>query len=146
MGYQGILFDLRSGDGPYLKTLTELLGTNSDDRAKIIKEIRTLSNTQLNIMDFADNVIKLQSATAPGAAAAPAQIVMPTGPSIYSGDELEKALHHLTRGMSVTVYTKGGMRVTGQFEDYNAKRLWLKDTARKSFLLDEILAIDAPRL
>jgi hypothetical protein len=144
MGYQGIHFELESGEGPYLKTLMDLLRINPDERSKTIATVRQLSETYPNIMDFADNVALLQQDTA--ANNKETAVLLPAGPSVYTGEKLENALTHLTRGMEITVFTKGGGQHKGRFEEYGAKRLWLKGAAKKSFRLDDILAIDASKL
>jgi hypothetical protein len=144
MGYGGIVSELRSGEGPYMRTLLELLKRNADQRTQTIDQIKSLSKAHSNIMDFADEVVKLQL-DGP-ARDVDVAIPVPMGPTIYSGDRLENALNHLTRGMPITIFTKGGGRASGQFEEYAAHRLWIKGTAHQSFLLSDIVAVDAPRL
>lgn len=146
MGYAGILFELRSGEGPYLRTLTDLLKTKLDQRAQVLKQIRSLSETYPNIMDFAEQVIKLQQESMAGSHSSETPISLPLGPGIYSGEQLESALNHLTKGMKVTVFSKTGGQFSGQFVEYAVRRLWIQGASRKSFRLDDILAIDAPNL
>jgi hypothetical protein len=145
MGYQGIIYELGSSEGPYLRTLKDLLGTNPDQGPKTIDQIRSFSKTYPNIMDFAEHVLNLAS---PSTGSGPSKevVLLPSGPSVYRGDRLENALNHLTRGMKVTVYTKGGAQFNGRFEEYLIRRLWINGTSRKSFQLDDIVAIDAPEL
>ena len=45
MGYEGVIADLPSGDGPYLKTLRELLKATPDQWPKMIEQIRSFSKT-----------------------------------------------------------------------------------------------------
>ncbi len=146
MGYEGILFELRSGEGAYLRTLLDLLKTNPDQRTKTIEQTRLLSRTYPNIMDFAEQVMKLHSESAEGASAVETQVLLPEGPNVYSGEKLENALNHLTRGMKITVFSKGGRQFSGRFEEYAVRRLWIKGASRRSFLIDDILAVEAPRL
>ena len=148
MGYEGISYELRTQPGPYLKTLVELLRVNPDQSEKTLGEVRSLARAHSNIMDFADAVAGLQSdAPLPASIEAGGEAVpVPSGPSVYSGDRLENALMHLTRGMTVTVYTKGGGRYDGRFEDYSSRRLWVTGASRRSFPVDDILAIQSSRL
>ncbi len=144
MGYEGISFELSSVEGPYLRTLTELLGVNSDDRSSTLVKVRALAASNANIMDFADRVAELQvmASTLSAVAVIPA----PSGPGVYSGDRVDSALTHLTRGMKVTVFTKGGARFSGQFEEYVAGRVWLSGETRRSVLRKDILAVESSRL
>ncbi len=146
MGYEGIRLELRSGNGPYLKTLTDLLNVPPTDSAKTIDQIRSFSKTFPNIMDFSDQVVALRKEQKGPAGTMETSIPIPTGPGIYSGNKLENALSHLTRGMNVTVYLKTGEQVKGGFAEYNMRRLWLRGADRRSFLIDDILAIEAPQL
>ena len=72
--------------------------------------------------------------------------LFPAGTSTYSGDKLENALNHLTKGMKITVFSKGGGQISGRFDEYTVHQLWITGALRKSFQLDDILAIDAPQL
>ena len=148
MGYEGIQFELKAGEGPYLKTLTELLNTKPEDHAQTVAHIRSLSSQFPNIMDFAENVVKLRVEPVGRSmdASVPSTPPIPIGPSIYSGDKLANALDHMTRGMRITVFVKTGGRFKGRFEEYTLRRLWILGSSRQSFLLDDILAIDAPDL
>ncbi len=146
MGYEGILFELRSAEGAYLRSLIELLETKSGQRVQAIEQIRSLSKTYPNIMDFAEQVIKLQNDAGVVVPSKETELSLPMGRSIYSGEKLENALNHLTKGMTMTVISKSGGQFTGQFEEYSAGRLRIRGSLRKSFLLDDIRAIDAPQL
>jgi hypothetical protein len=96
-------------------------------------------------MDFADRVLLLRRA-APANSPAVVTVVVPTGPAIYSGDKIENALNHLTRGASVTVFLKTGQQIKGVFIEYANNRLWLRGESRTSILLRDILAVEAPSL
>jgi hypothetical protein len=149
MGYQGIVSDLSVGQGPYLLTLFDLTKTPANERAKAFEKIQILSKTYPNIMDFADQIVLLAPAgpvTTPDASRSPVVMPVPTGPTVYSGDRLLNALDHLTRGMKVTVYTNAAEPFNGYVENYDAHRLWVRGTSRKSFPSDRILALDAPDL
>jgi hypothetical protein len=145
MGYQGIVVDLRSGNGAYLSTLMDLLHVPASQRSATIEQVKTLSQTYVNIMDFADRVLLLRQA-APANSPAIAAVVVPAGPSIYSGEKVENALNHLTRGAPVTVFLKTGQQTKGAFIEYANNRLWLRGESRTSILLRDILAVDAPSL
>ncbi len=145
MGYEGILYELKSGEGPYLRTLLELLAINSDDHSKTIEKTKAMAKSYPNIMDFAEQVIQLEQQ--PGKNGPLIETPpLPSGPGVYSGDQLENALNHLTRGMKITVVTKGGARFRGQFEEFVIRRLWVSGATRKSFHLKDILALEAPQL
>jgi hypothetical protein len=137
MGYEGIISNLRSGDGPYLETLAELLKAPPEQRAKIIEQVRSLSQTYPNILDFAEHVGRIQLTTA---------VTFPSGSNVYSGEQLDNALSHMTRGMKITVFSKGGAQLSGQFDEYTVHRLWINGASHTSFHLDDILAIQAPQL
>jgi hypothetical protein len=145
MGYEGLRYELHGREGSYTTTLMELLNVEKPQRAEISAKVRTLLDRYPNIMDFAEQVVQLR-APASTVSTTTAQMALPTGPHIYSGDRLENALNHLTRGMSVTVHLKTGARVTAPFEEYTVRRLWLKGQKRQSFRLDDIVAIEAPQL
>jgi hypothetical protein len=136
---------LNSREGAYLRTLQDLLNIQPNQQIQFIEDIKVLAKKHLNIMDFADEVLKLQQTQAT-VSAIQFQDVIPNGPHIYSGEKLENALNHLTRGMPLTIYTKSGAQFGGHFVSYQAKRLWIKGPSRETFLLNEILAIDAPQL
>lgn len=140
MGYQGLLFESRSGEGPYLQTLLELLNIQPEEKTRILSRIRTLTTSHLNIMDFADQVAQLQK----GPATAPTDVPLPEGPGIISGKDLENHLDHLTRGMNLTIFTKGGGQFSGIFEEFAARRLWIRGSSKKSFHMDDILAVHSP--
>ena len=137
MGYQNIISELSAGEGPYLQTLLELLHTDPLKKSDSIDKIRSLAKAVPNIMDFADQVLVLQSEKI---------AALPVGASIYSGDKLDNALNHLTRGMQITVFLKEGGQFDGGFDEYAVRRLWIKNTSRHSFPFDDILAIRAPHL
>lgn len=138
MGYQGLLFECRSGKGPYLQTLVELLNTPSDEQKKTMNEICGLSEKHPNIMDFAENVTAYQK----GPASIQAPIPVPEGPGIASGENLENHLNHLTRGTAITVHAKGGGRFEGIFEEYSSRRLWIRGASKRSFHRDDIQAVE----
>lgn len=144
MGYQGIHLELTSRPGPYLKTLLELLETPTDRERKTTEQLKELLKSYPNIMDFADQVVRLQSVVEKEMGAVP--VPVPQGPSIYTGEKMVDALEHLTRGMSVTVYLKTGEQLKGTFSEYTSRRLWLRGAARRTIALDDILAVDAPDL
>lgn len=146
MGYQGLMIDLRAGSGPYLSTLIDLLNVVSSEQPDVVTKVRSLAKSYPNIMDFADQILLMQRLNPYQSEAPLTPVVMPTGPSIYSGDKLENALNHLTRGMPVTVYLKNGQQVKGDFIEYDNSRLWLRGETRKSILQRDILAVDAPKL
>lgn len=146
MGYQGIIFEINSGSGAYIKTLMDLLNVSSDQKEQTLEKVRSLSKSNLNIMDFADQVLLLQGSNSSTLSTSAAVVPIPTGKSIYSGDKLENALNHLTRGMGVTIFAKSGDQYKGRFEEYSVKRLSIRGASKKSFHLNDILAIDAPDL
>ena len=142
MGYEGLAADLDQGDGPYVRTLMELLGVAEADRPRTLERVRAVEKANPNIMDFADAVAALQTSTAAAAAVVP----VPSGPATYAGDRLEGALTHLTRGMKVTVYTRDGGRFAGIFDEYAAGRLWVTGGPRRWFRRDDILAVESKDL
>jgi hypothetical protein len=142
MGYEGIRLDLKSNTGPYLNTLIDLMSVGAAVQKEFINQVREIQKGNPNIMDFADHVLALST---PQITAAP-QVPLPTGDDVFSGDELEVALGHLTKGMRVTVITKSGARYEGKFEDYVSKRLWIRAAKSLHFQLNEILAIQSPDL
>jgi hypothetical protein len=145
MGYQGIQIDLTSGKGPYLRTLLDLLNTPVDAETKTTAQLKSLLKTHSNIMDFADQVVLLGT-KAEEVTKAMAEVPVPSGPGIYTGDKLVNALQHLTRGMAVTVTLKTGEQLKGTFVEYSAKRLWIRGADRRVVSLDDILALEAPQL
>jgi hypothetical protein len=145
MGYQGIQIDLASGKGPYLRTLLELLQTPADAEIKTIEQLKAAFKTYPNIMDFADQVVLLGT-KGEAAAKVMAEVPVPQGSGIYSGDKLVHALEHLTRGMGVKVTLKTGEQLKGTFVEYSAKRLWIRGGTRRAVFLDDILALEAPDL
>jgi len=56
-GYSNIRADLSAGSGQYLSSLLELLNINPDKRNEATVRLKTLADTNSNIMDFADQVI-----------------------------------------------------------------------------------------
>lgn len=145
MGYQGLQLELRSGTGPYLTTLFDLLGIPSDMEAKTTEQLKVLLKANTNIMDFADRVVELGQATRETAQII-ANTPVPSGPGIYSGDTLVNALEHLTRGMAITVTLKTGEQLKGLFGEYSGKRLWLRGASKRTVHIDDILAVEAPEL
>jgi hypothetical protein len=141
MGYEGIRSELRKGEGPYLRTLMELLEVPATERDRVQENVRAFAEQSPNIMDFADRVAALAfvPADAPGQAA----VVLPSGPNIVSGAGLENALAHLTRGTPVTVYLKSGERLKGVVVEYSAGRLWLRGADRRSARSADILALES---
>lgn len=145
MGYQGIQLELSSGKGPYVRTLLELLNTPASAEKKTVDQLKSLVKTHPNIMDFADQVALLEG-VASAEAAAMANVPVPSGPDVFSGDRLTNALEHLTRGMTIKVTLKTGEQLKGTFTDYVGKRLWIRGAARRTVHRDDILAIEAPKL
>ena len=145
MGYLGIQRELMAGKGPYLKTLLELLGVSSENEGKTLEKLKTIEQSFPNIMDFADHAVALDTG-ASQPQSIETSIPAPTGPGIYSGEKLENALEHLTRGMAITVTLKSGEQVKGSFADYSQKRLWIRELERRSIPLKDILALEAPDL
>ncbi len=145
MGYQGIQIDLMSGKGPYLRTLLDLLKIPTDAEKKTTDQLASLGKANLNIMDFADQVVLLGTEVQ-ASAMAMADVPVPKGPGIYTGEKLMNALEHLARGMGITVTLKTGERLKGMFVDYSARRLWIRGAFRRVVSLDDILALEAPQL
>ncbi len=128
-----------------MRTLMDLLNIGADDTKKALDDIKVLAKKFPNIMDFADAVLKLRNDVR-AEEAIRETVVLPTGPTVYSGDKLDNALNHLTKGMKITVYLKTGQQFTGQFEEYNVKRLRMKSDGSRSFHINDILALDAANL
>lgn len=145
MGYMGVQVDLKSGKGPYLRTLLDLLNTPTDAEAGTLVQLKSLGKKHSNIMDFADQVVLLGRKTGETAKLM-AEVPVPSGPGIYTGEKLVNALEHLTRGMEIGLTLKTGEQLKGTFVDYSMKRLWIRGAARRSVSLDDILALEAPQL
>ena len=144
MGYQGLRIELTSGKGPYLRTLMDLLRTPTEAETKTTDQLKALLKIYPNIMDFADQVIMLGVKTEETAKIM-AEVPVPSGPGIATGDKLVNALEHLTRGMAITVTLKTGEKLKGTYAEYTAKRLWIRGAARRSVHLDDILALESPK-
>lgn len=151
MGYQGLMSELTSGEGPYVRTLQDLLQWDPAAKASLTEQLRPLAKAYPNIMDFADHVLvqkwpvgtqHLSPATPVNATLPP----LPTTSSLYSGERLESALQHLGRGMKVTVYLRSGEKQEGRAAEYTAGYLWVRTPMMKSYKKDEIRAIDSPDL
>ncbi len=156
MGYQGLVDNIQSGQGPYLRTLMELQGVSAERQPEVLKQLRDSAARYPNIMDFADHVAGVPSVPPPVRLVPPSsESVVPTASAVtlaplpasaYSGDRLENALRHLTRGMPVTVYTNTGEVVRGRVSEYDARRLTLSKPTARSFTLDQIRGIESPSL
>lgn len=141
MGYQGLLLECRSGKGPYLQTLSELLALPADEQRKILAEVCGLIEKYPNIMEFAEKVMAYQKGPVPVQVSLP----LPEGPGVVQGQNLEDHLNHLTRGAHILIHTKGGAQFSGIFEEYASHRVWIRGAAKRSFHLEDIFAIEAPR-
>jgi hypothetical protein len=151
MGYEGLMKDLNSGQGPYLKTLQELLNIPEDKRASTVPALREVAKTYPNIMDFADQILAWNSqqpkmATSGSRATEAPSTALPVSTSLYTGDKLDSALEHLTAGMRVTVYLQNGEQYEGKSAYYSTHRLTIRTPNTQSFTRDQIRAILAPDL
>jgi len=141
VSYRELMKDLSKGEGPYLKTLLDMLKLKAEDKPQAIKKIQALSEAYSNINEFADRVVDLYRAHIEETAyavepstpvAQPEVTPIPTGPAwepapaLMDVRDFTQFLRTLSPGIHVQLYLTDGQLYSGEFERHQDGLVWLK--------------------